>query len=170
MSMDRNVQRNGLINLVVFLGVGIAAAMAATYVKSATAEVTAALTGFGFLVALVSYLQMRLETQEQTEKLEFDELQKSKSSAALFDSAEAENFPARRSRLQFERFGVPVFAVLLLLAQSVSVFFLWKRYEQYDNPYLDRAAIGMTFFGLFALIQYLLGSTRRASPGWKNSA
>lgn len=157
MSMDRNVQRNGLINLVVFLGVGIASAMAANYVKSATAEVAALLTGFGFLVALVSYLQMRLETQEQVEKLEFDELQKSKNSAALFDSAEAENFPAQRSRLQFERFGVPVFAVLLMLAQTVSVFFLWKRYEQYDSPYLDRAAIGMTIFGVFALVLFLLG-------------
>lgn len=157
MSMDRNVQRNGLINLVVLLAIGISALMAANYVKSATAEVAALLTGFGFLVALISYLQMRLESQEQTEKLEFDELQKSKNAAALFDSAEAENFPAQRSRLQFERFGVPTFAILLLLAQGTAVFLLWKRYQQYDNPWADRAGIGMTIFGVFALVMFLMG-------------
>ena len=157
MSMDRNVQRNGLINLCVFLAIGIAAAMAANYVKSAVAEVTAVLTGFGFLVTLVSYLQMRLESQEQVERLEFDELQKSKNAAALFDSAEAENFPAQRARLQFERFGVPVFAILLLLAQAVTVYVLWVRYDKYENPIQDRAAIGMTVFGVFALVMFLLG-------------
>ena len=157
MTTDRNVQRNGLINLAVFLGIGIAAAVTAQYVKSATAEVTALLVGFGFLVSLVSYLQMRLETQEQLEKLEFDELQKSKSASALFDTAEAENFPAHRARLQFERFGVPVFAVLLLILQAVAVVVLWGRYREFGALALDKAPIGMTFFGIFMLIQFLLG-------------
>jgi modulator of FtsH protease HflK len=157
MSTDRNVQRNGLINLVVFLGIGIAAAVAAQFVKSATAEVTALLVGFGFLISLVSYLQMRLETQEQLEKLEFDELQKSKNASALFDSAEAENFPAHRARLQFERFGVPVFAILLLIAQSAAAVALWIRYREFTGPALERAPVGMTFFGIFMLVMFLLG-------------
>ncbi len=158
MSTDRNVQRNGLINLMVFLGIGIAAAVAAQYVRSATAEVTALLVGFGFLVSLVSYLQMRLETQEQLEKLEFDELQKSKNASALFDTAEAENFPAQRSRIQFERFGVPVFSVVLMLAQAVAAYVLWVRYSNdYPGLTVDKAPIGMTFFGIFMLVQFLLG-------------
>jgi membrane protease subunit HflK len=157
MSTDRNVQRNGLINLVVFLAIGIAAAVAAQYVKSATAEVTALFVGLGFLVSLVSYLQMRLETQEQLEKLEFDELQKSKNAAALFDSAEAENFPAQRARLQFDRFGVPIFAIVLLLAQAGAAVFLWLRYREFGSLTLDRAGVGMTFFGIFMLFQFLLG-------------
>jgi modulator of FtsH protease HflK len=157
MSTDRNVQRNGLINLMVFLGIGIAAAVAAQYVKSATAEVTALLVGFGFLVSLVSYLQMRLETQEQLEKLEFDELQKSKNASALFDTAEAENFPAQRSRIQFERFGVPVFSVVLMLAQAVAAYVLWVRYENFAGLTVEKAPIGMTFFGIFMLAQFLLG-------------
>ncbi len=157
MSTDRNVQRNGLINLAVFLGIGIAAAVTAQYLKSATAEVTALFVGFGFLVSLVSYLQMRLEAQEQLEKLEFDELQKSKNASALFDTAEAENFPAHRARLQFERFGVPVFAVLMLILQSVAVYVLWTRYQEYGSLLLSRAPVGMTFFGIFMLAQFMLG-------------
>lgn len=157
MRTDRNVQRNGLINLVVFLFIGIAAAVTAQFVKSATAEVTALLMGLGFLVSLVSFLQMRLETQEQIEKLEFDELQKSKNASALFDTAEAENFPAQRSRIQFERFGVPVFALILLLAQAAAVYVLWVRYQEYPALHLDKATVGMTFFGIFTLVQFLLG-------------
>lgn len=157
MSMDRNVQRNGLMNLMVFLGIGIAAALTAQFVKSATAEITALLVAFGFVITLVSYLQMRLETQEQLEKLEFDELQKSKNASALFDSAEAENFPAQRSRIQFERFGVPIFTVLLLIGQVTAVVLLWKRYLDFPGLAVGRAPIGMTFFGIFMLIQFLLG-------------
>ncbi|HEY1173981.1 MAG TPA: protease modulator HflK [Verrucomicrobiae bacterium] len=157
MTTDRNVQRIGLINLVVFLGIGIAAAVTAQYVRSATAEVMAVLVGFGFLASLVSYLQMRLETQEQLEKLEFDELQKSKNAAALFDTAEAENFPAHRARLQFERFGVPTFAIILLLLQGAAIYFLWTRYDEFAGLNLSRAPVGMTFFGIFMLIQFMLG-------------
>jgi len=77
--------------------------------------------GVGFLVAAVSWFQMRLEESERLEKLELDELAKGHATSALFEAKDAEVFPAQRSREQFERFFVPIFTVVLCLGQAVAL-------------------------------------------------
>ena len=66
--------------------------------------------GLGVLVAFASWFQMRLEENERLEKLEMDELARTKGDSALFEAKDAEVFPARRAREQFEKFFVPGFA------------------------------------------------------------
>ena len=113
--MQRNLHKNGLVNLIILLLVSVAAFAVARYANSLTGQVTTGFLVLGILIAAVSWFQMRLEERERLEKLEFDELSKVAGGSTLFDTQETETFPAARSREQFERFFVPAFTVLLLL-------------------------------------------------------
>jgi modulator of FtsH protease HflK len=122
--MERNTRKNGLINLLVLLLVSIAAFAVARVTNSMAGEISAIFLGIGTLVAAVSWFQMRLEENERLEKLEFDELTRSKGGSTLFETKDTEGFPAQRSREQFDRFFVPAFTVVLFLVESISCFLL----------------------------------------------
>ena len=156
--MDRNIQKNGLVNLLALLVVGAGAFGVARYSGSLTGQVTAVFIGLGFLVALVSWFQMRLEESEQLEKFELEEMARSKAGSTLFEAKEAEIFPAQRARRQFERFFVPGFAVLLLLLEGGGAYLLWRWATTAATGVIaDRAMEAVSLFGLLALILFLLG-------------
>ena len=156
--MERSTKKNGLINLVILLLVGSAGFAVARLTNSFAGQVAAVFMGLGFLVAAVSWFQMRLEESEQLEKLELDELAKSKGSATLFESKDAESFPAQRSRIQFERFFVPGFTTLLLIAEAVGAFLLWRWLGKTETvPDVKQPTVALALFGLFALVLFLLG-------------
>src|SRR5260221_7585050 len=113
--MERSAQKNGLINLLALLVVEVAGFAVARYANSLAGEVALVFIGLGVLVAAVSWFQMRLEERERLEKLEMDELARSRSESALFESKDAEMFPAQRSRRQYERFFGPGFTVMRCL-------------------------------------------------------
>jgi modulator of FtsH protease HflK len=156
--MERNIQRTGLVNLLTMLIAGVGGFAAAHYSGSKAGIICVVFIGLGLLVAVVSWFQMRLEESERHEKLEMDELLKGHSTSAMFEAREAEVFPAQRSREQFERFFVPIFAVVLCLLQSGGAFFLWRwlarptTAAQYKEP-----MIALSVFGLLALVLFLLG-------------
>jgi hypothetical protein len=100
---------------------------------------------------------MRLEERERLERLEFDELSKSRGGSALFATEEAELFAARRAREQFERFIVPAFTVILFLLQAGGAFLLWRWLEKSSSVKLTEPLVAMALFGLFALVLFLLG-------------
>src|SRR5213592_2880194 len=154
--MERNIQPIGIINWCALLVAGVISAILARYAGAATGTVGVAFLGLGFLVAVVSYFQMRLEERERLEKLEFDELKKSKSASALF-TEEADTFPARRSREQFEKFVIPVFTALLFLVQAGAAWGLWKWLGKASPPKLNAATMALALYALFALILFLLG-------------
>ena len=155
--MERSIQKIGVINWIILLVVGAGSALVGRYAATATGTVGAAFVGIGFLVAVVSYFQMRLEERERVEKLEYEELSKARSSATLFREAEADTFPARRSREQFEKYLVPLFTALLFLLQGGAVWGFWKWLGKAAPPKLDHAPIAMALYALFALILFLLG-------------
>src|SRR6266403_18510 len=151
--MGRNIKRQGLINLAALLAAGVAGLYAARYANSLAGQAAVLILGLGVLVAAVSWFQMRLEERERLEKLEFDELAKSRGSSALFETKEAELFPAQKSREQFERFFVPVFTALLCLAQAAGAYLLWRWLARPDTfRELNQSSVAMGFFALFALI------------------
>ena len=84
--MERNTQKNGLINLVALLVAGAVGYAVANYGGTLAGQAAAAFLGIGVLVAAVSWFQMRLEEREHLEKLEFEELSKSASSSTLFNA------------------------------------------------------------------------------------
>ena len=116
--MERNTQKNGMVNLLAAVMIFIAAFVVTVFVNSLAGQAASIFLGLGALVAFASWFQMRLEENERLEKLEMDELARAKGESALFDAKESEVFPARRSREQFEKFFVPGFAVLLFLLRS----------------------------------------------------
>src|ERR1051325_698807 len=156
--MERNIQKNGLINLAILLGAGLGGFVAARYANSLAGLVNVVFIGIGFLVAAVSWFQMRLEERERLEKLELDELAKGHATSALFEAKDAEVFPAQRSREQFERFFVPVFTILLCAGQGAAAFFFWRWLSQPATATeLKESTAGMFFFGAFFLALFIVG-------------
>lgn len=155
--MEQNIKKIGLINLVVMVLVGAAGAGLAWYSNTLAGQIGAAFLGFGVLVMAISYVQMRLEDSEKLEKLEYEEIIKSKSGASLFESSLGESFPAQRSREQFERFFVPVFSVLLLILQAGGVYVFWNWLDQPVLTQIRQPAVAMSLFSVFALALFLMG-------------
>src|SRR3954469_15969345 len=124
--MERKIEKNGLINLLLLVLAGAVGYAVAHFGNSMAGLVSTVFIGIGALVAGVSWFQMRLEERERLEKLEFEELSKTAASSALFNAQETEVFPAQRSREQFERFFVPAFTVLVFLLQAGAAFLLWR--------------------------------------------
>lgn len=156
--MERNIQKNGLINLLVLLAVGVAGFMVARLTNSLAGQVDLVFLALGILVAAVSWFQMRLEESERLEKLELEELGRTHSGSALFEAKDAELYPAQRSREQFERFFVPVFTIIMCIAEAGSAFFLWRWLSKSPaNPVLRQPMAGLVVFLLFALVLFILG-------------
>jgi regulator of protease activity HflC (stomatin/prohibitin superfamily) len=156
--MERNIQRNGLVNLLALLAVGGAGFAVARHAGSLAGQVAAVFLGLGVLVAFVSWFQMRLEESERLERFELEELARSKGSATLFEAKEAEVFPAARSRQQFEKYFIPIFTALLFLLQGAGAYFLWRELSKLPAiPALKEEMVALSLFGLFALVLFLLG-------------
>src|SRR5271154_796656 len=156
--MERNTQKNGLVNLIAAAMIFVAAFVVTCYVNSLAGQAASIFLGLGALVAFASWFQMRLEENEGLEKLEIDELARAKGESALFDAKESEVFPARRSREQFEKFFVPAFAVLLFLLQAGGAWLLWRWISKTTNGVVDvRAMPSLSLFAIFALLLFLLG-------------
>jgi regulator of protease activity HflC (stomatin/prohibitin superfamily) len=156
--MERNIQKNGLVNLLILLAVGVSGFAVARYSNSLAGQVGVVFLGLGILVAAVSWFQTRLEESERLEKLELEELARSHGESALFEGKDTDVFPAQRSREQFERFVVPVFTVLLCLAQAGSAYFLWHWLSRPGTAGpIKQPVPGMFLFFLCALVLFLVG-------------
>jgi regulator of protease activity HflC (stomatin/prohibitin superfamily) len=155
--MEQNAKKIGFINWVVLLGATIGMVLVTRYVSTSAGVMGTVLTGFGLLVALLSYFHMGLVEREQFEKMEVEELSKSRGSESLFITAGADTFPAKRSREQFERFFCPVFTMLLFLLQAAAAYWPWEKVAEMKPLMPDRATLGMALLGLFGLILFLLG-------------
>jgi len=156
--MERNVQKNGLVNLAAALAIFIAAFAVTAYVNSLAGEAAAIFLGLGTLVAFASWFQMRLEENERLEKLEVEELARTRGQTTLFETKDGEVFPARHSRELFEKFLVPGFSVLLLLLEGGGAYLLWRWISQTTTGIApERAMPSLALFGIFALALFLVG-------------
>jgi HflK protein len=154
--MERNIKNIGLLNFIILLLAGGISIILARYCHSLSGQVAAVLFGIGALVALISYFQSGLEEKERLEKLEFDEISREKNAASLF-STEAETFPARRSREQFERFFLPGFTVLLFILEGGAAFFLWRWLDRVFVQDPRQPFVALALYSVLALVLFLLG-------------
>lgn len=156
--MERSTRKNGLINFLVLLAITVAGFAVARITGSLAGAISTIFLGIATLVAAVSWFQMGLEENERLEKLEFDELTRSKGASTLFESKDTEGFPAQRSREQFERFIVPLFTGLLLLFEAIAAFLLWRWLSKLPAvPELKQPMVAISLFALFALALFLFG-------------
>src|SRR5262245_5987498 len=120
-SMEGNSSKTGLANLILLVVAGVATVAVSRYSTLLSGYVTTAFLALGALVAAVAWVQSRMEERERLEKLEFDELTRGGAGGStLFNAQEAEAFPARRAREQFEKIFVPGFTILLMLIEGVA--------------------------------------------------
>jgi len=155
--MDQNAKKTGAINWIVLLGATLGMMLVSRFVSSAAGIMATILTGYGLLVALLSYFHLGLLEREQFEKMEMEELSKSRGSESLFATAGADTFPARRSREQFERFFVPAFTALLFILQAAGACWPWQKLGEMPPIIPERATLAMALLGLLALLLFLLG-------------
>ncbi len=156
--MERSVQKHGLVNLAATVVIFIAALGAAAYANSLAGQAASIFLGLGMLVAFASWFQMRLEENERLERLEVEELARTRGETTLFESKSAEVFPAQRAREQFEKFFAPGFSVLLLLLEGGSAYLLWRWISRTTEGIApDRAMPALAFFSIFALLLFLIG-------------
>src|SRR5277367_1749269 len=123
--MERNAAKNGLVNLISAAMIFVAVFVVTSYARSLAGQAASIFLGLGVLVAFISWFQMRLEENERSEKLELDELARSRGQS-LFESKDGGSFPAQNARLQFEKYFVPGFAVLILLLEAGGAWLLWN--------------------------------------------
>jgi modulator of FtsH protease HflK len=155
--MEQNAKKIGLINWVLLLLATMGLLLVTRYVSTAAGALATVLVGFGLLVALFSYFQMSLLEREQFEKLELEELSKSRGSESLFAGAGADTFPARRSREQFERYFVPALTGLLFLLQAAAAYWPWTKVASMPPIIPGRATLAMALLGMVGLVLFLLG-------------
>src|SRR5579862_6861405 len=156
--MERNVQKNGLVNLVAALAIFIAAFAVTAYVNSLAGQAAAIFLGLGTLVAFASWFQMRLEENERLEKLEVEELARTRGGTTLFETKDGGSFPAQNARLQFEKYFVPGFAVLMLLLEAGGAWLLWIwSGKNPDALKTGNATAALSLFAIFALLLFLIG-------------
>lgn len=173
--MDRSTQKNGLVNLAVALLIFIAAFALTVFTGTLAGQAASVFLGLTVVVTLVSWFQMRLEENERLEKLELEELARSRG-ASLFEAKDGGSFPARSSREQFEKYFVPGFTVVLLLVEIGAAWLLWSWSGK--NPLNlkeggETAALSMFFiffgllflFGRFSTTMARLEDNRLLRPG-----
>lgn len=156
--MERSIKKNGLINLLTLLAATVATFALARTGHALAAAVAAGFMGVGLIVAAVSWFQMRLEDRERAEKLEYDELARSKGGSALFENKDGGNFPAQQSREQFEKWFVPAFTIIILVLQGGGAWLAWKWLAQPTTlvPMKEPMVVGSVLM-LFFLIMLLIG-------------
>jgi regulator of protease activity HflC (stomatin/prohibitin superfamily) len=155
--MHRTFQRTGLINWMVLLALGAGLEIVSRITGSATAEVGAAFVLVGLFTALVSWFQMRLESAEEAERLELEDLARSRSSAALFDSTAAESFPARKAREQFEKWFIPALTTILFAIEVAAVLYFYRDLKEKSPTAGTASTLGMAMFAAMSLVTFLIG-------------
>jgi regulator of protease activity HflC (stomatin/prohibitin superfamily) len=156
--VERNVQKNGLVNLVAAVMIFTAAFVVTVFVNSLAGQAASIFLGLGALVAFISWFQMRLEENERLEKLEVEELARAKGDSTLFEAKDSEVFPARQARETFEKFFVPGFGVLLFLLEAGAAWLLWRWLGKTSNSIVpERAMASLSLFAIFALLLFLFG-------------
>ena len=155
--MERHSLKTGTLNWIALLGLAIGLEAVSKMADSATAELGAAYTLIGLVTALVAWFQMRLEASEETERLEMEELARSRSKAALFDSTADEAFPARKARLLFEKWFVPGLTLVLFLMQAGGVAYFYRDLKATVASASAPSTLGMAMFAGMSLVAFLLG-------------
>lgn len=129
----------------------------ARYANSQAGLLYAAILGIGFLVSVVAWFHFRLQRQEAFERLDLQELGREKGDQSLFQEKSEDALPAKRSRVQFERFFAPGFAILLLIAHVALIYWQTQTWRQPSTLTPGREIVTLALFALVALFLFVLG-------------
>jgi membrane protease subunit HflK len=155
--VERNIAKNGLVNLAVALAIFLAGFAVTVFAGSLAGQVAAIFLGLAVFVNFISWFQMRLEENERLEKLELDELARSRG-GSLFESRDSGSFPAQNARLQFEKYFVPGFTILMFVLEAGGAWLMWRFTGSSTAPIkAGTAPASLSLFAIFALLSFLFG-------------
>jgi membrane protease subunit HflK len=157
MNKERNIQKIGLVNLVIMLIVSVVGAFVAQMTGSITSLATAMFYALGTLICGVTVFQMRLEAREAAERLEFEELKSRPDSSNLFQSDGEDSLDAKKAREQYERFFVPTFTTFLVILMGAGAWFLNSFIAKFEPHGQGAAYVALGFYALLFLTLFLLG-------------
>ena len=120
--MEKTNKSGGFLNVAISFGAVLLTGVVAWKTTSTTALAISIFLGLCLLVSLVGLLHMDLTDREGMEALEMDAIKAGRGGDALFEQGEV--LPAKRSREQFERWLVPIVAVIMLGIQLGGVYYL----------------------------------------------
>ena len=159
MATDKIDRRGGLWNLLITL-LGVVGSVAlAVLTSSVTTYAIAAFMVLGLVVAVASLLHMQLREREQMEARELEEIQQGATAEALFE--EGQVLPAKRSREQFEKWGMPSVAIVMLGLQVYGIYYistnrLSPAFETIDSWLIidpSKALFGAALMGLIFFLR-----------------
>ena len=120
--MEKINKSGALWNVAISFGAVVLTGLVAWKTTSTTALAVSFFLGLCLLVSLVGLLHLVLTDRERMEALEMDAIKAGRGGDALFEQGEV--LPAKRSREQFERWLVPVVAVVMLGMQLGGGYYL----------------------------------------------
>ena len=97
--MERSIQKNSLMNLLVLLAAGLAVLGTARFAGSEAGQVGAVFFGLGALISLAGWFHIRLVEREVLERMEMEELSRTRGQGSLFEGKDSEVFPVRISAI-----------------------------------------------------------------------
>ena len=120
--MGKHNIKGGLWNLLISLMALVGGVVLVTATGTGTAYAVLFFMGVGLMIAVVSWVHMLLANREQLEQMELEEVSRGHDGEALF--SEGDGLPAKRSREQYEKWGVPFAAVIIFLIQAWGVYYI----------------------------------------------
>ena len=140
--MDKHDVKGGFWNLALSLMAVVGGVVLVTSTGTSTAYAVLFFMGVGLVIAAVSWAHMLLANREQLEQMELEEVSRGRNEA-LF--SEGDVLPAKRSREQYEKWGVPFVAVIILLIQVWGVYYLGfnKLPDLFDKIEADKNTLFM---------------------------
>ena len=113
--MNLHNTKGAIYNLLITLVAVLGAIALAVVTSTVTAKALLYFTAVATVVAVVSWIHMLLANNELKEQFELEEIQNTREGEGLFGDGEV--LPRKQSREQFEKWGVPIAAVLMLGVQ-----------------------------------------------------
>ena len=154
---QQNSKNLGLINSLVLLAVAVAALFLSLKAGSTAGLAGVVLLGIGTLIGFFSFIQSHLIDREQAERLEMQELDRTRGNESLFAGAAEDAYPARNARRQFEKWVVPAFSVLVLLGQALGLWWGYGQLSQWTAPAPAGAVLSIMFSALFMVVLFMMG-------------
>ena len=155
---EYNSKKLGFINGIALLGITIGTLYLALKSGSNVGLASLVLLGVGTLISLFSFVHSHLIDRERQEALEMEALDQARDNdESLFSGAAEDAYPALNARRQFEKWIVPGFSLLLLVAQGIGIWLILGKLNQWASPNPGQALIPILFNSLFVVVLFLMG-------------